>query len=93
MSGLCFLYPPNVAAHRLLLVVALVMVRAIRAYREATGFVVGFKPAGGISSAKQTLAWQAMMREELGAEWLMPDLFRIQRRLTDRGSGWWSLPR
>lgn len=55
----------------------LVMVRAIRAYQQRTGFQVGFKPAGGISKAKQTLAWQALMKEELGDEWLMPDLFRI----------------
>jgi deoxyribose-phosphate aldolase len=55
----------------------LVMVRAIRAYGERTGYKVGFKPAGGISKAKQILAWQALMKEELGDEWLMPDLFRI----------------
>ena len=57
--------------------VSLVMTRAIREYLERTGFKVGFKPAGGISRAKQTLAWQALMKEELGEEWLMPDLFRI----------------
>ena len=56
---------------------SLVMVRAIREYLERTGYKVGFKPAGGISSAKQTMAWQALMKEELGDEWLMPDLFRI----------------
>lgn len=55
----------------------LVMTRAIRDYRERTGYIVGFKPAGGISKAKQVLSWQALMKEELGAEWLMPDLFRI----------------
>jgi deoxyribose-phosphate aldolase len=55
----------------------LVMTRAIREYRERTGYKVGFKPAGGISKAKQALAWQALMKEELGAEWLKPDLFRI----------------
>jgi deoxyribose-phosphate aldolase len=55
----------------------LVMTRAIREYGERTGYKVGFKPAGGISKAKQTLAWQALMKEELGTEWLMPDLFRI----------------
>jgi deoxyribose-phosphate aldolase len=55
----------------------LVMVRAIREYYDRTGYPVGFKPAGGISKAKQTLAWQALMKEELGAQWLMPDLFRI----------------
>jgi deoxyribose-phosphate aldolase len=57
--------------------VSLVMTRAIREYLKRTGFKVGFKPAGGISKAKQTLAWQALMKEELGEEWLMPDLFRI----------------
>jgi deoxyribose-phosphate aldolase len=55
----------------------LVMLRAIREYEQRTGFKVGFKPAGGISKAKQVLAWQALMKEELGDEWLMPDLFRI----------------
>ncbi len=55
----------------------LVMVRAIREYLDRTGYKVGFKPAGGISKAKQTLAWQALMKEELGADWLMPNLFRI----------------
>lgn len=57
--------------------VGLVMVRAIRDYQECTGFKVGFKPAGGISKAKQALAWLALMKEELGDEWMMPDLFRI----------------
>lgn len=55
----------------------LVMLRAIRAYLERTGYKVGFKPAGGINTAKQTLVWQALMKEELGTAWLMPDLFRI----------------
>jgi deoxyribose-phosphate aldolase len=57
--------------------VSLVMTRAIREYLERTGFKVGFKPAGGIHTAKQTLAWQALMKEELGDDWLMPALFRI----------------
>jgi deoxyribose-phosphate aldolase len=55
----------------------LVMVRAIREYLDRTGYKVGFKPAGGISKAKQTLAWQALMKEELGVEWLMPNLLRF----------------
>jgi len=55
----------------------LVMVRAIRDYLDRTGYKVGFKPAGGISKAKQTLAWQALMKEELGVEWLMPNLLRF----------------
>lgn len=55
----------------------LVMARAIRDYRERTGYIVGFKPAGGIGKAKQALQWQSLMKEELGDEWLMPDLFRF----------------
>jgi deoxyribose-phosphate aldolase len=57
--------------------VSLVMVRAIREYRELTGFDVGFKPAGGLKSAKDALSWLILMKEELGNEWLEPDLFRI----------------
>lgn len=57
--------------------VSLVMVRAIREYEEHTGYKVGFKPAGGIRSAKQALDWLILMKEELGDEWLKPDLFRI----------------
>lgn len=57
--------------------VGLVMTRAIRDYHEQTGHKVGFKPAGGIRTAKQALYWLALMREELGTEWMMPDLFRI----------------
>src|SRR5574341_69774 len=55
----------------------LVMLRAIREYLGSTGYKIGFKPAGGINSAKQAMAWQALMKEELGDEWLKPDLFRI----------------
>jgi deoxyribose-phosphate aldolase len=57
--------------------VALVMVRAIRAYREMTGFTVGFKPAGGIATAKDAMNFQFVMKEELGDPWLEPGLFRI----------------
>jgi deoxyribose-phosphate aldolase len=57
--------------------VSLVMVRAIRDYRERTGFRVGFKPAGGISTAKQATDWLSLMKEELGDAWMRPDLFRI----------------
>ena len=55
----------------------LVMTRAIRAYLDRTGYRVGFKPAGGISKAKQALVWLSLMREELGVDWMMPSLFRI----------------
>jgi len=57
--------------------VSLVMVRAIRDYGMETGFRIGFKPAGGMKSAKDALAWQILMKEELGNEWLRPDLFRL----------------
>ncbi len=57
--------------------VSLVMVRAIRAYQEATGYQVGFKPAGGIRKAKQALSWLILMKEELGNDWLQPSLFRF----------------
>lgn len=57
--------------------VSLVMTRAIREYLDRFGYKIGFKPAGGISSAKQAMAWQSLMKEELGDEWLMPDKFRF----------------
>ena len=57
--------------------VSLVMLRAIREYLIRTGYKVGFKPAGGISTAKAALNWQILMKEELGDEWLKPNLFRF----------------
>ncbi len=57
--------------------VSLVMVRAIREYQARTGAKVGFKPAGGLRTAKQALDWLILMKEELGDEWLSPALFRI----------------
>lgn len=57
--------------------VSLVMVRAIREYYEQTGFKVGFKPAGGISKAKDALTYLILIKEELGDEWLNPNLFRF----------------
>lgn len=57
--------------------VALIMTRAIREYFERYGFRVGFKPAGGVSSAKSALQYLAVMAEELGRAWLEPQLFRI----------------
>lgn len=57
--------------------VGLVMARSIRAYLERTGWRVGFKPAGGIRTAKDALLWLILMKEELGDAWLRPDLFRF----------------
>ncbi|WP_435371973.1 deoxyribose-phosphate aldolase [Shimia thalassica] len=57
--------------------VSLVMIRAIRDYYERTGFRVGYKPAGGISKAKDAVTYLALMKDELGNRWLQPDLFRF----------------
>ncbi|MEJ5081350.1 deoxyribose-phosphate aldolase [Ochrobactrum sp. MYb379] len=57
--------------------VSLTMVRALRDYGELSGQIVGFKPAGGLKSAKDALAWLTLMKEELGNRWLQPDLFRL----------------
>lgn len=57
--------------------VSLVMCRAIRDYEAETGFRIGFKPAGGLRTAKDAIAWLILMKEELGLPWLQPDLFRI----------------
>jgi len=57
--------------------VGLVMAREIRAFQERTGHRVGFKPAGGIRTAKDALLWMILMKEELGDAWLDPHLFRF----------------
>ena len=57
--------------------ITLVMIRAIRAYHARTGYRVGYKPAGGISKAKDALVYLALIKEELGDRWLRPDLFRF----------------
>ena len=57
--------------------VSLTMIRALRDYGELTGERVGFKPAGGLKTAKDALAWLTLMKEEAGRPWLEPDLFRI----------------
>jgi len=57
--------------------VTLTMIRAIRDYESRTGFKVGYKPAGGIAKAKDALVYLSMMKDELGHDWLQPDLFRF----------------
>lgn len=57
--------------------VSLVMIRAIRDYHERTGLRVGYKPAGGISKAKDAITYLTLIKEELGDRWLRPDLFRF----------------
>ena len=79
--------------------VTLTMIRAIRDYHERTGVRVGYKPAGGISKAKDALVYLAMIKDELGDRWLQPDLFRfgassllgdIERQLDHHVSGAYS---
>lgn len=79
--------------------VGLVMTRAIREYANQTGYAVGFKPAGGIRTAKQSIEWLALMKDELGPSWLKSDLFRfgasgmladIERQLEHHATGRYS---
>ena len=53
------------------------MTRAIREYGQETGMAVGFKAAGGIRTAKQSLEWLSLMKEELGLSWMKAELFRL----------------
>ncbi len=57
--------------------VSLTMIRALRDYHQRTGFRIGYKPAGGISKAKLSLVYLALIKDELGIRWLQPDLFRF----------------
>ena len=57
--------------------VSLVMIRAIRNYYDRSGFRVGYKPAGGISKAKDAVTYLSLIKEELGNRWLEPDLYRF----------------
>lgn len=68
----------------------------IREYLDQTGNIVGFKPAGGIRTAKDALNWLALMKEELGDAWMQPNLFRfgasalltdIERQLSHHSTG------
>ncbi len=79
--------------------VGLTMVRTIRDYATQTGMAVGFKPAGGIRTAKQSLDWLAMMKEELGDGWVRSEMFRfgassllndIERQLEHHATGRYS---
>jgi deoxyribose-phosphate aldolase len=79
--------------------VSLVMTRAIREYYVQTGHKVGFKPAGGIKTAKQSLDWLILIKEELGDDWLDAQLFRfgassllgdIERQLEHYATGQYS---
>ena len=78
---------------------SLVMVRAIRDYHRLSGYKVGYKPAGGISKSKEAIAYLVLIKEELGNDWLGPQLFRfgassllgdIERQLEHRLTGSYS---
>ena len=56
---------------------SLVMLRMIREFYEFSGKKIGFKPAGGISTAKIVIDFMILIYEELGIDWLNPNLFRI----------------
>jgi len=56
---------------------SLAMIRMIRWFAEETGIEIGYKPAGGISTAGDALRYMALMKEELGTHWLEPHLFRF----------------
>jgi len=79
--------------------VGLVMTRAIREYAKQTGMAVGFKPAGGIRTAKQSIEWLALIKEELGLSWMRAEMFRfgvssllgdIERQLEHHATGRYS---
>jgi len=57
--------------------VTLVMLKAISDYNRSTGRIIGMKPAGGIRTSKQAIHYLCMVKEELGPQWLTPDLFRF----------------
>lgn len=79
--------------------VSLVMIRMIRRYQELTGYKVAFKPAGGISTAKDAITYLVLIKEELGDEWLNSEMYRfgassllgdIERQLEHHVSGRYS---
>ena len=87
------------------LTVGLTMVRQIRDFYDKTGVKIGFKPAGGIKKAKDALNWLILIKEELGEDWLNPNLFRfgassllsdierqIEHNLTGRYSAYYRHP-
>ncbi len=57
--------------------VTLVMLEAIRDFYDDTGKIIGMKPAGGIKTAKDAIAYLVLVNETLGEKWLTPDLFRL----------------
>jgi deoxyribose-phosphate aldolase len=57
--------------------VTLIMLEAVRDFREATGTMIGVKPAGGIRTAKDAIKYLVTVNEVAGPDWLDPDWFRF----------------
>jgi len=57
--------------------VTLIMLEAVRDFREATGRMIGVKPAGGISTAKDAIKYLVMVNETAGEDWLTAEWFRF----------------
>jgi len=55
----------------------LVMLEAVRDFRELTGTMIGVKPAGGIRTSKDAIKYLVMVNEVAGPDWLDPDWFRL----------------
>jgi deoxyribose-phosphate aldolase len=55
----------------------MVMLQAVRDYRETTGLMVGVKPAGGIKTTKDAIRYIVLVNETAGIDWLCPEWFRF----------------
>ena len=53
------------------------MCQAIKEWKEKTGKVVGYKPAGGIATTPEAVAHYTIVKTVLGNEWLNNKLFRF----------------
>lgn len=57
--------------------IGLVMIRAIQEFYRLTKRKIGFKPAGGVRTVQEAIAWMTLIKSTLGTEWLQPNLFRF----------------
>ena len=57
--------------------VTLIMLEAVRDFRDATGTMIGVKPAGGIRTSKDAIRYLVLVNETAGSDWLDPDWFRL----------------
>jgi len=96
MAGADFIKTSTGKSYYATLPVSWSVTRAIREYAQATGMAVGFKPAGGIRTAKQSLEWLSLMKRSSADSWLKAELFRfgasgmladIERQLEHQATG------